>query len=73
MGLHGTANSVAENRCRFPYRYVTRLCERVRARKSHQTAIGAVARSLAEATYWMLSKGEAYREPSRVTVSSMAG
>jgi hypothetical protein len=67
------ANSVAENRRRNPYRYVSRLYERVRGRKGHQIAIGAVARSLAEATFWMLSKREPYREPSRVIVSSMAG
>ena len=30
-------------------------------------AIGAVARHLAEATYWVLKKGEEYREPQRRT------
>jgi hypothetical protein len=33
-------------------------------RKGHATAIGAVARHLAEATYWMLSKAQPYREPA---------
>jgi hypothetical protein len=33
-------------------------------------AIGAVARHLAEATYWLLSKQEAYREPQASAVSS---
>ena len=31
---------------------------------------GAVARHLAEATYWMLSKHEPYREPRSTAVSS---
>ena len=34
-----------------------------RSAQGHAKAIGAVARHLAEATYWMLSKEEAYREP----------
>ena len=42
------------------------LYERVARRKGHAKAIGAVARHLAEATYWMLSKQEAYREPKGV-------
>jgi hypothetical protein len=36
--------------------------ERVARRKGHQKAIGAVARHLAEATYWILTKQETYRE-----------
>lgn len=44
-------------------RHVTRLYERIRSRKGHAVAIGAVARHLAEATYWILTKGEPYREP----------
>jgi hypothetical protein len=34
-----------------------------RPAKGHVKAIGAVARHLAEATHWILSKGEGYREP----------
>jgi transposase len=45
------------------HRHVTRLYERIRSRKGHAVAIGAVARHLAEATYWILTKGEPYREP----------
>lgn len=56
------ANSVAVNRKRFPYRHVSQLYERIRNRRGHATAIGAVARHLAEATYWMLSQNEPYRE-----------
>src|SRR5262249_35405760 len=46
-----------------PPPHARRPYERVARRKGHAKAIGAVARHLAEATYWMLSKGEAYREP----------
>src|SRR5262249_35431169 len=37
--------------------------QRFARRKGHAKAIGAVARDLAEATYWMLSNEESYREP----------
>lgn len=44
-------------------RHVTHLYERVRLRKGHSVAVGAVARHLAEATFWILNKKEPYREP----------
>jgi transposase len=64
------ANAIALNHRRWPNRHVSRLYERVRSRRGHQTAIGAVARHLAESTYWMLSREEAYREPKEGTISS---
>jgi transposase len=45
-------------------KYVVLLYERTRRRKGHAVAVGAVARYLAEATFWVLKKGEPYREPS---------
>ncbi len=57
------ANGVCRTRLKHPQRHTSRLYERVAKRKGHKTAIGAVARHLAEATYWMLTKGEAYRDP----------
>jgi len=57
------ANIICLNHRRFPQRHMHRLYERVARRKGHQKAIGAVARHLAEATYWILTKGESYREP----------
>ena len=42
----------------------------VARRKGHPKAIGALARHLAEATYWILSKQEPYREPKPSAVSS---
>ena len=63
-------NSVAVNHKRFPCRHVSRLYSRIRYRKNHGKAVGAVARHLAEATYWMLTKGQAYRERGPLEVSS---
>jgi transposase len=67
------ANSVCLHRRRWPARHVSRLYERLRGRKGHPKAIGAVARHLAEATYWILTKQEAYRDPAAPQVSSTAG
>ena len=58
---------------RRPYRHVSRLYLRIRQRKGHQKAIGAVARHLAEATYWILKKREGYQEPRKHSVSSTKG
>jgi transposase len=52
----------------WQHRHVTRLYERVKRRKGHSVAIGAVARHLAEATFWILRKQEPYREPLRQKV-----
>jgi transposase len=57
------ANGVCRTRRAHRQRHSTRLYERIARRRGHQKAIGAVARHLAEAAYWMLSKGEAYCEP----------
>ncbi len=46
-----------------PDRHVTHLYQRLAAVKGHAKAIGAVARHLAEATYWVQSLGEPYRDP----------
>jgi len=60
------AHAIGLPRGRAAPRHVSRLSERVARRKGHATAIGAVARHLAEATYWMRSKPEADREPTGV-------
>lgn len=67
------ANSVCLNRRLRPHRHVSQLYERIARRKGHPKAIGAVARHLAEATYWVLTKQEAYREPRRQAGSSTEG
>jgi transposase len=51
-------------------KYVSHLYERIKHRKGHSVAVGATARYLAdcaasrrEATYWVLTKHEPYKEP----------
>jgi transposase len=67
------ANAICLTRRRRPSQHVSRLYERIARRKGHPKAIGAVARHLAEATFWILSKQEPYREPKVSTVSSTGG
>jgi transposase len=55
-------NSVAVNRRHYPQRFVVGLYNRIRAKKGHSVAIGAVAKHLAESTYWVLSKKQVYKE-----------
>jgi transposase len=57
------ANSVALNHTRRPERHVSQLYLRLRLRKGHAKAIGAVARHLAESAYEVLRRKEAYRDP----------
>jgi len=63
-------NSVAVNRNRFPVRHVSKLYNPIRGRKDHAKAVGAVSRHLAEATYWVLTKAEVYRDRGLLDVSS---
>jgi len=58
------ANSVAVNHARCPQRHVSQLYRRLRERKGHGKAIGAVARHLAEAVFHVLSRQEPYRDPA---------
>jgi transposase len=58
------ANSVAVNHARRPRRHTSQLYRRLRERKGHAKAIGAVARHLAEAAYWVLHIKENYRDPA---------
>ena len=58
------ANSTAVNCRRFPERHVSQLYARLRVRKGHNKAVGAVARHLAEAAFHVLSKQQVYRDPT---------
>jgi transposase len=60
------ANSVAVNHRRCPERHVSQLYTRLRARKGHSKAVGAVARHLAEAAFHVLSRQQEYRDPAAV-------
>ena len=70
-----TANLIVVNQRRLAGTHVVRLYQRVRRAKNHQKAAVAVARHLAEATWWMLTKLETYREPqcSQQALSSTHG
>ena len=57
-------NSVAVNHRRRLERHVSRLYARIRRRRGHGTAIGAVARHLAEASFHVLRRKEPYRDPA---------
>ncbi len=59
------ANVIVMQQSRMPEHHAVRLYQRLRSGKGHGKAIVAVARHLAEAAYWVLTKKEAYREPLR--------
>jgi len=63
-GFAEAANSVAVNHTRCPDRHVSQLYFRLRLRKGHSRAVGAVARHLAEAAFHVLSHQQAYRDPT---------
>jgi transposase len=68
----GNVNSM--HRRRRSHLHTSRLYEKIKRRGGcHAKAIVALARHLAEATYWILTKKEAYREPGSNTVSSTRG
>jgi transposase len=58
---------------RWQHKHVVRRYRRLRARKGHAVAVGAVARHLAEAAFWMLTKQEDYREPAHNKVLPTQG
>jgi transposase len=64
------ANVVARQRRHPSWRskHVTILFERIKRRKGHSVAIGAVARHLSEAAYWMLRRQEPYKDPAMKAV-----
>jgi len=64
----GNAPAQYRKHAHWQSRHVTRLYERVSLRKGHSVAVGAVARHLAEAPFWILNKQEPYREPIRQQV-----
>jgi transposase len=64
-------NLIASKQKHWPERHTVQLYQRVKqSSKMHGKATVAVARHLAEASYWMLSKQEVYREPKQETASS---
>jgi len=64
------ANCVAMHRHRLPGSHVAQLYQRLRQTKCHAKAAVAVGRHLAEASWWMLTKKQPYREPAPASTSS---
>jgi transposase len=58
------ANVISLHHAHWPQRHVSQLYRRLRERKGHAKAVGAVARHLAEAVWHMLSRKEFYRDPA---------
>lgn len=70
------ANLISMHRRKWPDRHVTQLFERVKdSTKMHGKAAVAVARHLAEASYWILTKQVVYQDPQakRKALSSTHG
>jgi len=64
------ANVIVAHQKQWPQRHVVRLYQRLRASKCHGKAATAVARHLAESSWWILTKKQPYREPAPATLSS---
>lgn len=64
------ADCIVMRKQRYQGRHVVTLYERLRAAKNHGKAAVAVARHLAEASWWMLQKKQTYREPAPASRSS---
>jgi transposase len=64
------ANCIVAQRRRLKGTHVVELYERLRAAKGHGKAAVAVARHLAEASWWVLTKRQPYREPNQARMSS---
>jgi transposase len=62
-------NSTAVNHKRCSSRHTSKLYRRIKERKGHAKAVGAVARHLAEASFWVLTRNEDYKEPNANSVS----
>ncbi len=60
-----TGNLIVINQRGLVGTHVVRLYERIKRAKNHQKAVVAVARHLAEAAWWVLTRQEVYREPQR--------
>lgn len=64
------ANCVVRHQKKYALAHVARLYQRLKPEKGHAKAAVAVARHLAEASWWMLTKHQIYREPAPATITS---
>jgi len=70
-----TGNLIVVNQRGLAGTHVVRLYQRIKRKKNHQKAVVAVARHLAEAAWWVLTKQEVHRDPrvARQALSSTHG
>lgn len=64
------ANIIATRQKAWADKHVVKLYQRLKAHKCHGKAATAVARHLAESSWWILSKKQGYRDPALGTMSS---
>lgn len=64
------ANVISTRQKAWAEKHVVQLYQRLRRNKCHGKAVTAVARHLAESSWWILTKKQAYREPALATMSS---
>ena len=67
------ASVIARHQQHWKERHVVRLYRRLKERKDHAKAIGAVARHLAEASFCVLSRQENYRDPALKSILPKGG
>jgi transposase len=58
------ANIIVLNQEPWKHKHVVRLYRRLKERRGHPKAVGAIARHLAEASFWILRRDEDYRDPT---------
>jgi transposase len=66
------ANAVVRHQNKYFTWHVRSLYRRLHGSKGHAKAATAVTRHLAEAAYWILTRGEEYRDPARSTLETAA-
>jgi transposase len=64
------ANVIVTRQKTWADKHVVQLYQRLKTHKCHGKAATAVARHLAESSWWILSKKQGYREPALATMSS---
>lgn len=64
------ANLISARQKAWADKHVAQLYQRLRVNKCHGKAVTAVARHLAESSWWILTKKQPYREPALATRSS---
>lgn len=64
------ANVITTRRKAWAEKHVVRLYQRLKTNKCHGKAVTAVARHLAESSWWILTKKQPYRDPALGTLSS---